>query len=73
MSNLTDEQRLLAYDELIAYWKRCIDEFNERYTGLHDHWVDSQLFSLNAAVVCLEELIKDYHREKLLEDIDGKG
>lgn len=64
MSKIDDKTRLAVYEELIKYWHDCIDEHEENYTTLKDHWIDTQIFSLNCAIACMEELLKDYKREK---------
>lgn len=64
MSKIDDKTRLAVYEELLQYWHDCIDEHEENYSTLKDHWIDTQLFSLNCAIACMEELLKDYKREK---------
>jgi hypothetical protein len=64
MTAIDDKARLAVYEELIQYWNDCIDEHEENYSTLKDHWIDAQIFSLNCAIVCMEELIKDYKREQ---------
>ena len=65
MSEIDDKTRLAVYEELMQYWHNCIDEHEERdRSAYHDHWLDAQIFSLNCAIACMEELLKDYKREQ---------
>jgi hypothetical protein len=64
MSKIDDKTRLAVYKELMEYWHDCIDEHEQNYNNLKDHWIDTQIFSLNCAIACMEELLKDYKREQ---------
>jgi hypothetical protein len=64
MSKIDDKTRLAVYEELLQYWHDCIDEHEERLGHLKDHWIDTQILSLNFAIACMEELLKDYKREQ---------
>ena len=69
MTIINDDIRLAVYKELIQYWNDCIDEHEKNYSVLKDHWIDTQIFSLNCAIACMEELLKDYKREQTNKEL----